>query len=190
MIQPTLGSSLAQRLRAETAEAHARLESATGFDIHRPDAACAVQMLEDFYLVLRHAEPTIFSLLPKRLAERARLAQLQADLHELGRQTGTVLRPTEIWLPSTETQALGALYVLEGSTLGGKIISKALRQMLDWPLRGTSYFDPYGSRTGAMWASFQLELSGVPDDRWNEVIEGANKMFAVLEGAMTREPAC
>ncbi len=70
----TTACSLAQRLRAETAEAHAKLEAVVGFDIHRPSVATATAMLESFYRVLATLEPAMMALLPFRLRDRQRLS--------------------------------------------------------------------------------------------------------------------
>lgn len=79
----------------------------------------------------------------------------------------------------TRAEALGAMYVLEGSTLGGKIILKTLRS------RGVStgelhFLDPYGKQAGAMWRTFLsiLERETAPDQTaMNECVSGAIKAF-------------
>ncbi len=90
-------------------------------------------------------------------------------------------------MPRNEAEAMGALYVMEGSTLGGKLIAKSLRTCSDWPVRGICYFNPYGERTGAMWAAFQLELAAVPTAHAESVVRGANQTFAMMEAAMAQE---
>lgn len=188
MTLPTPAFSLAQRLRVETAEAHAKLEATVGFDIHRPSVAIATGMLQSFYRVLTTLEPAMMALLPLRFRERQRLPLLTSDLEKLGRATD-LQRATlgGMALPQNEPEALGALYVLEGSTLGGKLITKSLKQCTDWPLKGISYFNPYGERTGSMWAEFQLELSAVSHSCADDVVRGANQTFAVLEAALAPE---
>ncbi len=48
--------------------------------------------------------------------------------------------------------ALGCLYVLEGATLGGQIISRLLRQNLGLTAEnGAAFFNAYGKQTGRMW---------------------------------------
>ncbi|TFV52671.1 biliverdin-producing heme oxygenase [Blastococcus sp. TF02A-35] len=52
-------------------------------------------------------------------------------------------------------EALGRLYVLEGSTLGGTFIDRhlaTLPTLADVRIRA---FSPYGAETGAMWAGFR-----------------------------------
>ncbi|WP_157959604.1 biliverdin-producing heme oxygenase [Devosia submarina] len=186
MTQPNIASSLTRRLRVETAEAHARLEAATGFDLHRPSAASAIAMLENFHRVLTVFEPAMLALLPARLQERSRLALLEADLTKLGRAPER-RSFAPLWLPHHKAEAFGALYVMEGSTLGGKLISRALQKTADWPLKSPNYFDPYGPQTGAMWSLFQDELLDIPPADANGVIHGANETFTMLESAFARE---
>ena len=55
--------------------------------------------------------------------------------------------------PRGLADALGLLYVVEGSSLGGRMILDALRK------RGTggaelAFLDPYGNRSGEFWRSF------------------------------------
>jgi heme oxygenase (biliverdin-IX-beta and delta-forming) len=80
----------------------------------------------------------------------------------------------------TKAEALGALYVLEGSTLGGPKIMQALRS------RGVStddlhFLDPYGKDTGARWRSFLKILereTAYSEMTMNACISGAVKAFA------------
>jgi heme oxygenase len=53
-------------------------------------------------------------------------------------------------------EALGRLYVLEGSTLGGTFIDRHLAGLSSLG-RGVRVraFSPYGSETGAMWHAFR-----------------------------------
>ena len=84
---------------------------------------------------------------------RRRAALFAADLQALGAPVTTELPD----LPSVADtdEALGRMYVLEGSTLGGTFIDRhlaSLPQLSDVRVRA---FSPYGSETGAMWAAFR-----------------------------------
>jgi heme oxygenase len=86
-------------------------------------------------------------------ARRRRTALFAGDLHALGAaaSAGSPELP-----PVTGTdEALGRMYVLEGSTLGGIFIDRHLSGLPG--LAGTQIraFSPYGSETGAMWAAFR-----------------------------------
>lgn len=52
--------------------------------------------------------------------------------------------------------AVGALYVLEGSSLGGQFLSRQLRERLQLePANGGAYFAAYGSATSKHWQAFR-----------------------------------
>jgi heme oxygenase len=59
--------------------------------------------------------------------------------------------------PANLAEALGMLYVLEGSTLGGHVILRTLRNAgVDCaPL---AFLDPYGPDTGRRWRDFLIVL--------------------------------
>jgi len=53
-------------------------------------------------------------------------------------------------------QAFGALYVIEGSTLGGQIIKKMVQKQLCMEgNNGLSFFDGYREATSDMWQVFK-----------------------------------
>ncbi|TFV65628.1 heme oxygenase [Blastococcus sp. CT_GayMR20] len=52
-------------------------------------------------------------------------------------------------------EALGRLYVLEGSTLGGVFIDRHLAGLPEFAGVRLRCFSPYGSETGAMWHAFR-----------------------------------
>ncbi len=56
----------------------------------------------------------------------------------------------------SETALLGAMYVMEGSTLGGQFIGRAL---LKAGLPASAYFEGHGPRTGALWKAFGQMLT-------------------------------
>jgi heme oxygenase len=84
---------------------------------------------------------------------RRRAGLFADDLRLLGAPPGSAT-PGLPALGSTD-EALGRLYVLEGSTLGGRFIDRhlaGLPQLAGTRLRS---FSPYGDETGAMWHAFR-----------------------------------
>ena len=73
------------------------------------------------------------------------------------------------------------MYVVEGSTLGGQVISRVLQEV-DWvPAGGIHYFIAYGARTGAMWREFLSHLEAASSLAADPLIEtGAIATFRVL----------
>ncbi|GMA15430.1 heme oxygenase (plasmid) [Deinococcus metallilatus] len=88
-------------------------------------------------------------------------------------------------------EALGALYVLEGATLGGQVITRHLRRTLGLtPESGSAYFHGYGPATGRMWQAFGEALDGqVALDDEARVIGGAQKTFQAFGDALCGVPA-
>ena len=106
----------------------------------------------------RHLPTAIVDAVPHEPVawSRRRRAHLFAeDLRALGAEPDTGARPE---LPAVEDtdQALGRLYVLEGSTLGGTFIARHLATL---PTLGPDVrlgaFSPYGAETGAMWHAYR-----------------------------------
>ena len=76
-------------------------------------------------------------------------------------------------------RALGALYVLEGSTLGGRIIAGMISHLLDASTpNNLSFFNGYGAETGQMWKNFKDFLNrSLSEDQWEEITEAATQTF-------------
>lgn len=122
-------------------------------------------------------------------AGRSRLAVLAADLGRLGMTSGEIaalpLCPGASGLAGSAGRVLGSLYVMEGSTLGGQMISRALSHE-PWAAglgaAGLGYFNPYGPRTGVMWREFRAALDAFSgEDGDVEIIGGALDTFALLQ---------
>lgn len=86
-------------------------------------------------------------------SRRRRTCLFAGDLETLGAQPS----PASPQLPPVRgtDEALGRMYVLEGSTLGGVFIDRHLSGLPELADVGLRAFSPYGSETGAMWASFR-----------------------------------
>jgi heme oxygenase len=79
--------------------------------------------------------------------------------------------------------ALGCLYVIEGASLGGQVISRHLRARLDiTPTTGGRFFHGYGERTGEMWRAFGAVVSGFPltAGAEGEMVESAIATFRLF----------
>ena len=84
---------------------------------------------------------------------RRRAALFATDLRALDGDVAPTLPHLQA-VPDTDA-ALGRMYVLEGSTLGGAFIDRhlaGLPHLADVRLRA---FSPYGAETGAMWHGFR-----------------------------------
>ena len=96
---------------------------------------------------------------------RSKLAALRHDLrlcgHDADPQDGQPHVPDLPALPDRAC-ALGALYVIEGSTLGGRIIARHLRRQANIPVEAFHYLEIYANQSGEMWRAVceALDASG------------------------------
>jgi heme oxygenase len=80
-------------------------------------------------------------------------------------------------------EAFGCLYVMEGSTLGGEMISKTLSECLKLhPYNGASFFNGYGEDTDAKWKFFRKALHSYSSkyNKHESIVESANNTFLKL----------
>ena len=80
-------------------------------------------------------------------------------------------------------QALGCLYVLEGSTLGGQIISRHLQERLGiTPDNGGRFFSSYGPAVGSMWKAFCETVTAYSNSPQIEdtIVDSAIETFAAF----------
>ncbi len=167
MTQSAPISPILSRLRAETRAEHDAIEAVldlTGDGLTRDGYR---RILERFYGFYAPLEPAIWAVVgwPDRgldLNARQKGPLLEADLRTLGGDAPTALPLcSELPLLVTPTNCFGCLYVLEGSTLGGQLISRHVQHVLGLtPETGGRFFHGYGDKTGEMWQSFRAALTG------------------------------
>lgn len=172
-------------LRQTTAEAHTRLEGALDLLREPLSRDRFVAVLKRFYGFHVTWEQTAagFPELHTVMRNRTKTLHLERDLLALGFGDFESLPHCEAarTLAVTAAEAVGVSYVLEGSTLGGKIISKALSAAPWLPQGGLTFFDPYGAHAGAMWQSYRAWASGfLPADAYPDAQRAAVNTFALL----------
>jgi heme oxygenase (biliverdin-IX-beta and delta-forming) len=152
-----------ERLRQETSEDHLRLEERLGL----PDT---VKSLEDYEtLLLRftsfyeaveapiHARLESIGIdLDLDLRSRRKLPWLHQDLKALGLLDATVPALVRPQIHESVGAAFGALYVIEGSTLGSRFLSRFFKESLGLTLEsGLAFFSGYGPDTSERWKTFK-----------------------------------
>ncbi len=174
------GPTLSGRLRQETAAAHRAVEDAAGLPARVVTVADYAACLTRFFRLFAPLEHAIggfagWAELGIDLAARRRTPALLADLAALGCAPPA---PAAIRL-SGFAAALGALYVLEGSALGGKILAAAFERQLGPSIAGaTGFFGGRGVAAGEMWREFKAGL-----DFYGE--KNPTAQPAVIAGAAT-----
>ncbi|MFZ1107690.1 MAG: biliverdin-producing heme oxygenase [Rhodomicrobium sp.] len=182
------------RLRLATRDAHLRLEDAVDFDGRITSLEAYRGFIEDFYRLVRPLEAMLggldLSMLPIDYPSRRKLPWIEADLKDLGHTDETLARlPDYPGIPplAPPLEVLGALYVLEGSSLGRQAMLGALGARLgvrpDWC---GHFFSGYGKRTGEMWRGFVAVLNeaGRSPEAAQVIENAALASFAAFEACL------
>jgi heme oxygenase len=141
-----------------------------------------IRLLQLFYTFFGSLEQSInYYISPQNLPdyEKRRKTELLAeDITVLGGKINSLAGTGNIPVITSYLHALGALYVIEGSTLGGKIISKMIAQQLGiTDGKGLTFFLGYGDDTEDMWSSFKELLDKTNEEDQEVVIVSANNTF-------------
>jgi heme oxygenase len=178
--------SLRSTLKERTAVVHRALESRPLMRL----LADGVMSVDEYaeYLRRQHAlhwplEDRLPPWLPSEwVPQRLRkTAWLEGDLAALGERAAPAV--AEIPAIDSTAQAMGVMYVLEGSTLGLQVVRKACPP--GHPAQGQAgrFLRGYGSATGRHWQEFVTSLDRVPPAQWPVVLDAAHATFAAVARA-------
>jgi heme oxygenase len=174
-------------LRAATARAHADLENTR---INRRlfeddfSAAELADLLGRFVTVYRPLEDVLRrSEIAGLLAYEPRLPLLLAGLDSLKTSVPSfdLAVPILADLPSQ----IGALYVVEGSTMGGQLIHRHL--IFKYPPETLGFFLPHGEKTAERWRDFlaEMETHLMHSEALDAAKFGAIDTFRIFHRALT-----
>jgi len=177
-------SGILQRLRAETRPYHDALEQ-NRFNQELTAGTLTPEATEHFlakmYGFLKPYENHLRQQpLPPDWQVTQRL-RAHLILQDLPATDGAAALPLAPNFPALHTwpQLLGAMYVLEGSTLGGQVIT---RQLARAGITARTYFNGYGEQTGPMWKSFcRLLTAAATPENEDEIVQSASQTFQQLE---------
>lgn len=152
-----------------------------------------LQTLQRFYSIYGPLEnevaaATTRSLYADEAASRQKVQWLIDDLLALGMTLDEIARipPADAPAFASPAQAIGAMYVMEGATLGGQHITKRLqRDLPDLPRR---FFSAYGDDTGRMWNTFREKMQALPSADHPGILQGAVATFNCLEKTFAPVP--
>lgn len=177
------------RLRSETRDLHASAESDLAYLDETLERVRYLPLLERWYGFLVVLEPRLDAWHAReRLLDwplRRKLHLLETDLRVLGAGPGTWRElPRCPDVPSIEgsSQALGALYVVEGATLGGRVVTQRLRRTR-LPVEALHFFSCYGDDLGRRWHRWRVVTTAWAGDdpaRADAVVATARETFQVL----------
>ena len=184
--------AILSRLKAETQANHNRIEKVScmrrlfASDYSTSEYRDCLALMLGFYDAI---EPIIFHCLGDELRPsflyRSKTDLLKRDLTELGlgeREIAALPRCRLKPYVNSTAQSLGVWYVLEGSTLGGQVISRQLQQQLGESASQFMHFhNGYGEHTRISWLAFcELVEERVSFDESHELITAARLTFDYL----------
>jgi heme oxygenase (biliverdin-IX-beta and delta-forming) len=190
-------STILKRLRLETQDEHHAVERVLGVmdaTFTREAYRLRLEQFYGFYSPLEAALQTRCNL-PHACGEGANLhlamllprlnktSLLRQDLSKLGVTTEDLPHCTEFPPIRTHAEVLGCLYVLEGATLGGQMITRHIQATLGiMPTTGGRFFEGYAQDTAKMWQTMrQLLVSCALDAQTeNKIVASAKATFSAL----------
>lgn len=191
---------LRSRLRDATSVSHRQLERRLGLLDGLTDPAAGrqrfVALLGAFLGFHACWEPAVAACLPGETAwlrPRRRQHLIAQDLAALGLDAASIAAlpecPAAASLCRTPAAAWGSVYVLEGSTLGGRVIARHLAAAPWCPPAGLRYFDPYGADSGRRWKEMLDRLAALPTAAADEAVDAAQRTFGLLDDWLPGAPA-
>jgi heme oxygenase (biliverdin-IX-beta and delta-forming) len=194
---------VALRLKTETKPSHDSVERFAHSDKimdHSLSLDQYRELIVSQYLLHHHLEAQLAEVLsPEQLAalefdQRRKLPFLAQDLAEVA--PGAPEDATDLladYRLASVYDALGAMYVLEGSTLGGAVIRRELAKNphLVGQVADFRYYGCYGPLIGERWKNFQglLNAWAVTDEQQDAVVAKAKETFALFERLLARQQA-
>ena len=182
--------SLMRRLKEQTARAHRLTEEAARWTAEGAELEAYVRYLVRLYGFLEPLEQRLESVLGNEtsvvdLRGRGKRGWLERDLRhfaidpsDLPRWSGTAQ------LAASTDRGLGCAYVLEGSTLGGRLLARQVQRR--WglgPESGAAFLAGYGDAVGARWREFGARVDRHGQETpaaAHDVVLGAGETFSAL----------
>jgi len=121
-------------------------------------------------------DPLLFEFYQKHYQPQYPL--IKKDLDHLGATDSAKGYVTKFNI--TDTQAIGVIYVLKGSSMGAKFINKQLENTTaEWPRFSGEFYSVSASQTMEDWKNFCSSLENLNFSRKEieEVVEGAREAF-------------
>ncbi len=180
---------LQELLKTQTASLHEQLEQLLYVnDImqRKLNVQQYQKLLISNYLIHQRYENAILEKIDGETAKnimvssRKKLAALELDLMNADIKPTAVenLITTAIDQIPNSAFAMGALYVLEGATLGGSVILKQLQLNPNFiPDQDFNYYGVYGKELIPKWQNFITELNKLPEEDYPDAIAGAKFIF-------------
>lgn len=188
------------RLREETRHHHTDMEEIL-MDLVSPNLTrtAYAQRISQFYGFYQPLEVGLSDFTSSHgsppaidLSGRLKTGWLEEDLENLGVRnlTNLPLCPSLPWIVNYGS-VMGILYVTEGATLGGQVLSRSLLQNLGInPDEGGRFFQGYGQETPRFWQTYrqacQAFVTAAPTEE-DQVVHAAKATYESLAAWLVLE---
>jgi len=178
-------------LRDATAAAHDAIETEADVEPRLRDLTERPAMVSRFHMLHRAVESAVAPWTAAFEAEgyspEGRSMLIREDLARLGAPVPADVAAAPV---ATFGEALGWVYVAEGSMLGGRVMRKAMTRD-SIPLDGLEFLDPWGDETGSRWRAFMGALdSACASGRaaQEDVVKGGRNAFSLAFEVLVPPP--
>ncbi|NUO51709.1 MAG: biliverdin-producing heme oxygenase, partial [Polyangiaceae bacterium] len=172
----SFSTSLLERLRNETRAEHRAIEATVELLDPFGSTARYRSLLEKTLGFYEPVEKALY-----RFEGRDKTGALIRDLRFLGVVPERIAAlPRTTWQPAGSLAALyGCAYVLEGATLGGRVLLRRAKERLGLtPDAGAAFYFGYGDKTREMWTRFGATLlRDVSDFYGDDLVTSARETF-------------
>lgn len=179
-------------IKNNTAKLHSRVEKQLASVLF--DKSLTISAYLEILLQMRSCYSAMeallnkFNLTKQLLEERSKLHWLDEDISYLSqlskKNLNYISKDVDLNAVSNVSQAMGMLYVMEGATLGGGYIFKALNKQT-WlnESQGIRFFYNYGDNRNNKWAHYMKQLISFHNnnpDTAQDILFGANIAFETI----------
>lgn len=176
--------SVMEQLRAATAQQHASLDHDSRIANKFTSHSGLALLLGRWYGFFATYEEKLAAVSPtwaNLLHTRSKTPSLLTDLSTHGLDPSHQVLCDSLPPINNDAEMFGAMYVTEGSTLGGRYIARQLEQGLGLSNgRGYSFFLGYGERNGSMWHEFGSIVNEVCAEAPEKAICAARQTFECI----------
>ena len=180
------------RLKRETAPLHAELDAIVApMLLQRARYRMLIGGLRDAYGGIERELARHDSQLSRAgydFAQRTKLSWLDDDRDALAMSEPSA--PRSGYTLASAAAAFGAVYVVEGATLGGQVIARQVMPVLALtPERGCRFFTGYGAETGERWRETRTAIAShlaaaTGPDAADETIDAASMTFSLIRATL------
>lgn len=178
--------SIHEQLRRATAEQHRRLDHGLRYLISEQlSRERYIELLAAFFGFYVPFEESLTEweamLPPPGLPSIRRSVLLRRDLLALGSTPERTPLCADVPALRRSGHVAGAIYVVEGARLGGRVIAGGVMQRLRIGREnGAAFFTGDGTLTGVRWKQVLAWLEGRDRGQRDEMIDGARRTFAAF----------